>query len=475
MSRQKAMEPLEKARNLYSIIEERGLFIAPEEDINFGLEKSVKLSMNAEAKIDIYRESYNSNLLLTFLSGIMKRGSMIYFGPPGAGKTTSAEFVGHFLYRQQLEEIQLATIYGHPEQKESSMIARLDVAELMEGMEKVIKREFVQSPVKIVDEVNRLPPGKLSILYQLIDRGFIKYMSELIVAPEGPTYLTANAADSGNYPVPPPFLDRVDAAVTTLPLNPYFMSTLDERGNSNLNCNLEELLRIPEEMKIEKSDLEQIRREISSVEFDTDALYSLIFFISEINYCDQAGVEIARKSKGNAQFKKPGQGLCSQCHYKSSGRSSAAGSNICHLTENSISPRTYQAALSYTRALAWWRGKGTVEMEDMEALLPFLVWHKLVPTQHAFESQSRFENDRIAMVRSMLAQSRENFNAAKEHIDDYDAILHSVATALDSSSNENRKQLRKEIVNHIENLQVVDSVAAFPLAAMLAKAYKEIK
>ncbi len=470
------MKPVEKLHGLYNLIEERGLFIAPEEDINFNLQHTKSLRINGEEKIEIFKESYNSNLLLTFLAGIMKQGTLVYFGPPGAGKTTSAEFVGHFLYGQPVEDIQLATIYGHPEQKESTMIARLDVPSLMDGVEQVIKREFVQSPVRIVDEVNRLPPGKLSILYQLIDRGFVKYLGELIKVPEGPTFLTANAADSGNYPIPPPFLDRVDAAVTAVTLNPYFIPHLDERGTVNLNGNLEDRLKIPDEMKIQSGDLESIRKEISGIDIESNVLYNLIFFISEINYCDQAGVEIARKSKSNALFKKPGQGLCGSCHYKSPAQGASAAKNICSMTENSISPRTYQAALAYTRALAWWRGKESVDLEDVEAILPYLLWHKIVPTEHAFEKERRFENDRIAMVREMFDTSKRNFAVAKEHIDDYDAILNAVSRVVyKGDKNVNKKDLKKEILQHIENLQVVDSVAKYPLAMVLAKAFKELK
>jgi MoxR-like ATPase len=470
------MKPVEKLHGLYKNIEEKGLFIAPEEDINFGLQQTKNLRLNGEEKLQIFKESYNSNLLFTFLAGVMKQGTLVYFGPPGAGKTTSAEFVGHFLYGQDVNDIQLATIYGHPEQKESSMIARLDVPSLMDGVEQVIKREFVQSNVRIVDEVNRLPPGKLSILYQLIDRGFVKYLGELITVPEGPTFLTANAADSGNYPIPPPFLDRVDAAVTAVALNPYYIPHLDARGSANLNGDLEDLLKIPNDMKIQSGDLKTIRSEINDVSISSDVLYNLIFFISELNYCDQAGVELARKSKSNALFKKPGQGLCGSCHYKSPGQGANAAKNICSMTENSISPRTYQAALAYTRALAWWRGKKSVSLEDVDAVMPYLLWHKIVPTEHAFEKEIRFENDRIAMVREMFDTSKRNFAVAKEHIDDYDAILNAVARVVyDGDKSVNKKDLQKEILQHIENLQVVDSVAKYPLAMVLAKAFKELK
>ena len=193
------MELVERLRAIYRIIDERGLFIAPENDLVFSPDKRLAINANGSESVELAKESYNSNLLFALLAGIMKSGTMIFYGPPGAGKTTTSELVGHFLYGMSLDDIQKATIYGHPEQTKEEMIARHDLGEMMAGVEKILKREFMESPVGIIDEMPRLPPGKLSILYQLIDRGFCKVASEVVKRPEGPIYMTSNAADSGSH------------------------------------------------------------------------------------------------------------------------------------------------------------------------------------------------------------------------------------------------------------------------------------
>ena len=77
-----------------------------------------------------------------------------------------------------------------------------------------------------MDEVNRLPPAKLSILYQIVDRGMTKYGSEVHKVSEGPLFATANAPDSGNFPLPLPFRDRFDIGVIATELNPQYIQRL---------------------------------------------------------------------------------------------------------------------------------------------------------------------------------------------------------------------------------------------------------
>ncbi len=77
----------DKVRELYQLIPERGLYVCPEQNIRFGSSRSVDINMNGSEKISFNDESYNATLLFSLFNGIRRRGAMIYFGPPGAGKT----------------------------------------------------------------------------------------------------------------------------------------------------------------------------------------------------------------------------------------------------------------------------------------------------------------------------------------------------------------------------------------------------
>ncbi len=445
----------DKVRGMYELVQSRGLYIAPELDIQFGDKKSIPLNNNGSETLVLADENYNSNLLFTILSCLnpVSNPAMIFFGPPGAGKTTCAEYVGHFMFNLSLDEIHNATIYGHPEQTEEKMVARYNVASLMQGKELVEKREFITSPVRIVDEVNRLPPGKLSILYQIVDTGLAKYGSEVMHLAEGPLFATANAPDSGNFPLPPPFKDRFEIAVISPELNPYFITSL---GRQNLS--------IPSDLEVRVDTLLTARNEIARVEVDPDILNKLSHFISEINYCEKAGTSLERKTKSHSMNKKPGEGLCSDCHYKS---------KLCAATKEPISPRSYKAILGYSRALAWFRGKSRVDDETLEAVLPFALWHKLEPTPAGLELEAVYENDRVAFVKALYDASKKSFTQVSNSITGYDEMMRVISSSYDP--NTPRDEIRKKIEGFLDSLKSIDSVQKFPLAVALKSAYVRLQ
>lgn len=461
------MELVDKLKGIYKIIDERGLFIAPENDIVFSPEKRLAINANNSEFIELAKESYNSNLLLAIFTSLMNNGTMIFYGPPGAGKTTTSELVGHFIHGIELEEIQRATIYGHPEQTKEEMVARYNLGEMMAGVEKIDPREFMQCTVGIIDEMPRLPPGKLSILYQLVDRGFCKVGSSVVKRPKGPIFMTANAADSGSHPVPLPFLDRIDLAVITPHLNPFFIPNLNSFGNPELNGSLEERLKIPSDIKIDpKKDLAEIRKQIASVTIDSDVLYKLIVFVSEINYCDRASETVDKKTKGHLLFKTPAKGLCDGCHYKA---------NVCSYIDNGISPRTYRAILAYSRALAWWRGKDKVSAEELEQIIPFTTWHKTAITRYLLELPEKavYVNDKINAMKFIYKQTANKVDRIKDALNEYDGIINMVSKYL-AGEDIDAEKLRITISSQIENLKQIDGVVKFPLATTLVNLYKAV-
>ncbi len=106
--------------------------------------------------IEIKGERYNSALLFGILTAIYG-GKELIIGEPGLGKTTSAEYIGCLIYRYPLGTIWGGEISGHPEQTEEKIVGRPHLGELNRGNEVVVWSNFVQIPVKIVDEINRLP------------------------------------------------------------------------------------------------------------------------------------------------------------------------------------------------------------------------------------------------------------------------------------------------------------------------------
>ena len=258
-----------KVHGLYHLIGERGLYVNTNHDVFLGPQKEITAGAAnyrfrlLTAENGATGQAFASPLLFATLTSLLKHGTMLLTGAPGIGKTTGAEFAGHFFTGQPLDEIVQATIQGHPQQTQEQMVARYHTGKLVkEGEELVRWRKFVSSPVKIVDEGNRLDPDKWSLLLRGIDTNIFVYGEELMRGAEGPLFMTANYTDAGTFEIPPPAKDRFDVAVVVSSPQPWDLERIYARGDEKLNGGLAALLEIPQGMQISPSDYEGIRREI---------------------------------------------------------------------------------------------------------------------------------------------------------------------------------------------------------------------
>jgi AAA lid domain len=483
----------QKLRKIYKAIEESGLYINLNHDVRFREKKEIPLNLNETETIVLAEESYNSPLLFALLTSVLRNGTMILYGSPGSGKTTSAEFVGAFVHGTLLEEtfgdgqkdfrvmeaIHEATIHGHQELTEEKMIGRPHLGKLMrDGEEEIIPRKFVLSPFRMVDEVNRLTPGRTNNLLEMMDRGFSVYADSKIYAAEGATFLTANFRDVASSDLTPPFLDRLDVGVFAPTLNPYFLGMAGGGDDRKLTGDEEAYVgRLRHEIGVEitTSDLENIRSEISAVQMDPEAMYILYNFVSELNGCALASPDIERKSKGFAWFVKPPV-LCSQvddggstggghlggCHYHNT-------ENICYKTENEVSVRAGKTIERYAKALAWFRGRDKAGLEEVEAVVPFVLWFKLIPTDRAWAEHPEFMNDRIALVQDLFTSSRNHYLKSRRMIKTLDGVLELYERSLRGDVVD--KELVLEAMN---SLKSYDSPAKYPIATMLRQVYGEM-
>jgi MoxR-like ATPase len=482
-----------KLRAVYRAIEDSGLYINLNHDIRFRERREIPLNLNQTESIVLAEESYNSPLLFAVLTSVLRNGTMIFYGSPGSGKTTSAEFVGAFVHGTLLEEtfgdgsgnfrvmeaIHEATIHGHQELTEEKMIGRPHLGKLMrEGKEDIIPRKFVLSPFRMVDEVNRLTPGRTNNLLELMDRGFSVYGDRKIYAAEGVTFLTANFRDIASSDLTPPFLDRIDVGVFSPTLNPYFLEMAGGGEDRKLTGDEEAYVaRLRKEIGVELTsrDFRTIREEIAAVEIEPEARYVLYNFISELNGCALASPDLERKSKGFAWFVKPpvlcaqaedgespGGGHLGGCHYHNT-------ENICYKTENEVSVRAGKTIERYAKALAWFRGREKAGMEEVEAVTPYVLWFKLIPTDRAWADHPEYMNDRIALVRDLFASSRNHYLKSRRMVKTLDGVLELYEKAVKG------EKVRPDLVlEALASLKSYDSPAKYPIATMLRQVYRDL-
>jgi len=243
----------QKVQRIYDLIGERGLYVSTNYDIFSKYPERLPI-LHGTYNFPLIQpgsRAYASPLLFAALTSLLNHGTMLITGAPGIGKTTGAEFAGHFFAGTSLdkileaktsfEEILEAEILGNPQLKTEDVIASLDIAELTKpgGKKVVIPTKFLKCPVKIWDEINRTPADLVSAAMKLVDIGKAVYQGELLTSPSGVLFATANYADEGTFQLTPPFLDRFDVAVMVTSPQPWDLQEIRARGDEKLNGNFE--------------------------------------------------------------------------------------------------------------------------------------------------------------------------------------------------------------------------------------------
>jgi len=468
-----------KVRALYDMIGERGLYVNTSHDVFSEQPEMVPLSLGAGYKVPLIQidedgnpkgRAYASPLLFSTLTSLLNHGTMLVTGAPGIGKTTGAEFAGHFFTGTPLDEIVASEIQGHPQLTEEKMVASYDIGKLVTTGERiVIPNRFLECPVKIVDEGNRTPADVLSIMMRLADTGKAVYGGKILTAKPGPLTVTANYADEGTFQFTPPFLDRFDVATMVTSPQPWDLSKIRSRGDEKLNGKLEKLLRIPNGLEL---DFDRIRKEIKDMpeESDSYADYEVSrvaefgdFVYATLRFSEAGSDDLERATKGNAW-----------CVNQDNAPAGHFGEGPHNQTINEASIRTAGAMSRYSKAFAWLNGDGGVTVNHLKTVLPYLLWHKVHPSQKALTENPVFHNDRIAFVKNLVGKIETEYNEFKGHSaqsESYVPALMVVQRGKIGDQELTEDQVRNVARNAILDLGKVDRPWAATLASHIASEY----
>lgn len=369
-------------------------------------------------------EKFNSALLISLLVGLC-RGKALIIGEPGLGKTTSVEYVGSLLYRIPLGTIWKGEVSGHPEQTEEKIIGRPDLGKLNLGEEVVVWSHFSLLPVKIVDEINRLPETKQSMILNGVDRGNWEYLNDAIINREYCLFATANYQDQGTNTIIAPLLDRFDVMVESRHPGANLAGLLGTNGHHGIILRHEELenafqsvlkQRIPYKTRMKKlgalsdqfgdylsqetvipslthDERLKAHEQTHLIPFDSNFNAFLRVVIAELSFCHNYG----QKRSGE---------LCEEgCHYTG---------YLCGSVKNCLSNRFPISTRNLSRVLAWLLGDSSAGLKHLEAVLPFTLAHRIQWKDQAIaQSEKEFRNDPLEIhmakkaVRDMLRRYRE--------------------------------------------------------------------
>jgi MoxR-like ATPase len=399
----------EKIRGMYDFIKENLYFNRPD--------------------LEIKGEKFNSALIFSLLTGL-NRGKELIIGEPGLGKTTSAEYVGSLLYRIPIGVIWGAEVSGHPEQTEEKIIGRPDLGKLNRGKEEVVWSNFAQIPVKIVDEINRLPETKQSMILDGVDRGNWEYLNEMIINEEYCLFATANYQDRGTNTIIAPMVDRFDVEVESRHPGPniaYLVGKFDQKDrilrNPRAENSLQKILTsklsyqtkirqmeevfdsyggfLKRKLSVETVGLQErkaIRAEIARLELDLDANAFTRMLLAELSFCYKYG---QKRSVENCE---------EGCHFTG---------YLCHDIRNCASNRLPTSIKSYSQALAWLIGDAEVDVEHIKAVTPYTLTHRIQWKEEYLSTKEKDKRDnpfQVYLAKEAVKAVFNRYGEQNEHL-----------------------------------------------------------
>ncbi|UCG12110.1 MAG: AAA family ATPase [Deltaproteobacteria bacterium] len=379
--------------------------------------------------LNVGGERFNSTLLFSLLTALIG-GKALIIGEPGLGKTTATEYVGSLLYQLPVGIVWASEVSGHPEQTEEKIIGRPDLGQLNQGKEVVVWSHFVQLPVKIVDEINRLPETKQSMILDGVDRGNWEYLNEMILNSEYCLFATANYQDQGTNTIIAPLLDRFDVMMESRYPGPSYAFLISQRQEKEdllrhpgLEQELQEILKSRTTLEEKESRLtavseafaayleesfhlptldsstrKEVRKEIFALDIDQDANAYTRMLLAELSFCERHGQK--RSSE-----------VCEEgCHYTG---------YLCHRLRNCASNRLPISLTNYAKALAWFTGVPDVGIEQVRAVAPYCLAHRAQWTEphlSLWQKDRRKDPLQIHLAREAINEVYQRYSEQDEHV-----------------------------------------------------------
>jgi MoxR-like ATPase len=304
-----------------------------------------------------------------------------------------------------LKEVRRAMQHGHPQMTIADLLgnplpADLVAAQNMDDI-RIAWRSWLGMRVKIIDEYNRIPTRTQSALLTLMGDNYAEVLNHVFECPDSAWYLTANDdRGGGTYAVVEALRDRIDVVVQALAFNPRFLDELLLRIEENIRP--EEF--VPAEIIFTEQEVDRMEEEIRAIQVPRELRRRIEFFTSQFELFETAGAQFEYLTKDTARL----AGVEWHALTAADNGRDRLKDLGCQ-TLNGLSVRNLMTLLLYAKALAYFRGNGEVELEDLRQTLPFVLHDKLQPDLDApffsLPENIPFRADRISWLRHLFDQA----------------------------------------------------------------------
>jgi len=352
---------------------------------------------------------------LAVINALVDRGTMLLYGGHGGGKTTLAKYLGQVFHKLSKDAIEDCILRGHPQLTEEKILGSLDIAQLTRAKElnadkkvDVIWNDFVDSPWKIIDEINRLSPYAQNILLSLLAESSVKYHNESKRLGNFTLFATMNPTDIASHEMSLPFKDRFALALPITMPDYESLSTIGKKDKSSKQDDLSTYLI--------DFDLKTAQEEIKEIRYSEEAELFINVIIASYRLCDR----ISKESNETITIEK---GLCNNCRYN-------VTEKVCSKIVHPLSVRVKEDLYRYGKALAWVLGDKEVESKHIKTIAPFMIWHRssLSKLFKKELSESRFDsgvfslNIELDSTKELIDKISEEFEGLLPFLITFDRI-----------------------------------------------------
>ncbi len=412
----------EKLRQAYFWLVNHAI-ISPHYDIEYNTTPPQTFTLgDLKSKINLpSAQSYSSFVLLPLLNfAVRKRCLMV--GGPGRGKTQTAILMG-ILGGHTIQEVRRGMQHGQPQMTISDLLGNPLPADLVNAQTmddiRISWRKWLSMRVKIIDEYNRIPTRTQSALLTLMADGYAEILDHIYECAPGAWYLTANDdGGGGTYQVIEALRDRIDIVVKALSFNTRFLPELLTRVEENFRP--EDI--VPPQIIFTPDEIDRLNDEILAVIVPDPIRRRFEFFASQFEFLESAAEQLEYKTKDTAKL--AGSDL-HQMAMQDTGKDKMK--DIGSQTKNGLSVRALMTALTFVKAMSYFRGDPDVDLEDLRQLIPFVLHDKLQPDHDApfFEAPGNaiYRTDKIGWIRKLFDMSCAEYDRLNLDKDDPVATL----------------------------------------------------
>jgi len=338
----------------------------------------------------------NSMLIFTIANACIRNRMLLLYGGMGANKTTLVNVIGSRLSNIPYSEITSTMITGHPEQTEEKTIGFIDLRQWISNNKneniKVIWTKWAKSRWKVIDEINRFPPGKQNLFIDILRSKQISYSGQTLKTDDVRMFSTMNPEFKSTYPLDEALIDRISACVPAY--QPSYKLLLDLLSRPS---DIEDLVdTIPTLTEEEFNSLPSL---VDNIKFPpllqvvTAALIRDFVIIERAPNYDKT--QLTPSSK-------PSKGLLTR-HTKSKYYGNL--NIISWQVDEGLSVRVLFDLRDFTKAIAFLRGSKEATLSDLKAVAPYVIWHRITPNETVYNVPPYYGANKLEFAKELVEKS----------------------------------------------------------------------